>query len=117
MINYYHSFNPDLVLLPCSTDIHQDHVTLFNEGFRAYKKCSLLGFEAPWNNLDFRTSSFVKVEERHLQKKIKALSHYKSQAFRDYASENFVRSLAVTRGTQIGVEFAEAFEIIRFIFK
>lgn len=117
MIHFFNDFNPDLVLLPCSTDTHQDHQTIFNEGFRAFKKRSILGYESPWNNLDFRTSAFVSVEEKHLQKKIKSISYYVSQAFRDYASEEFVRSLAITRGTQIGTKYAEAFEVIRILIK
>jgi hypothetical protein len=75
----------------------------------------MLGYEIPWNNLDFRTSCFVPLAETHLERKIRALSHYQSQQHRDYASEKFVRSLAVTRGTQIGSQYAEAFEVIRWV--
>ena len=42
---------------------------------------------------------------------------YTSQLDRFYANENFVRSLAVTRGTQIGAPYAEAFEVVRWVIR
>lgn len=113
MVKIGNDINPDIVFLPSTTDTHQDHQTVCSEGFRAFKRKTLLGYELPWNNLEFKTSAFFAVEEEHIQVKLKALNCYKSQSFRNYASEEFVRSLAITRGTQIGVRFAEAFEIIR----
>lgn len=106
---------PDLVLMPSQHDIQQDHSTIGLEGIRAFKQTSILGYELPWNNLSFHTQSFVFLKEEHLNKKIKALRCYESQSNRVYANESFIRSLAITRGTQIGVPYAEAFEIIRWI--
>lgn len=106
---------PDLILMPSPHDIHQDHYTIGLEGVRAFKQISILGYELPWNNLTFNTQSFVFLEEEHLNKKIEALKCYQSQSNRIYANESFIRSLAITRGTQIGVKFAEAFEVIRWI--
>jgi len=107
---------PDLVFMPSLHDLHQDHSTISMEGLRAFKKTSILSYEMPWNNLNFSTQSFIKLSEKHIEKKIKALGCYKSQSLKDYASEQFIRSLAITRGTQIGVKYAEAFEVLRWIF-
>ena len=115
MVSINNEFQPELILMPASTDTHQDHKTVFEEGFRAFKKRTILGYEIPWNNLDFRTSGFIKVEEEHLRLKIEALKCYKSQSDRSYASEEYVRSLAIARGTQIGSKYAEAFEVIRLV--
>ncbi len=68
-----------------------------------------------WNNLTFGTQCFVQLEKRHVQRKADALKEYTSQGNRDYMSEEFIFSLAKTRGVQIGAAYAEAFEIIRFI--
>jgi LmbE family N-acetylglucosaminyl deacetylase len=106
---------PTLVLLPSPYDTHQDHAVIAAEGFRAFKKSSMLGYELPWNNLDFKTSGFVVLDEEILRKKVEALKCYESQKHRDYASEEFLHSLMVTRGTQIGERYAEAFEVIRWI--
>jgi len=108
---------PNIIFLPSFNDTHQDHLTVAQEGFRAFKKSSLLGYEIPWNNLTFNTNAFVFLEERDLQKKIEALKCYKSQLDKAYASEDFIRSLARTRGTQIGTKYAEVFEVIRWIIR
>lgn len=105
----------DLVLLPTTTDIHQDHATVVNEGIRAFKNTTLLGYEFVWNNLSFSAQCFVKLDEYAIGKKVDAMAEYNSQKGRPYASETFIKSLAVTRGVQIGAEYAEAFEVIRLV--
>lgn len=102
-----------MVLLPALDDLHQDHFTIAKEGIRAFKDSTIFGYEVPWNNLSFQTCAFIALQEHHLAKKIKALEAYRSQSFRHYANGNFIRSLAITRGTQIGVPLAESFEVIR----
>jgi N-acetylglucosamine malate deacetylase 1 len=108
-------YNFDLVFMPSLKDIHQDHTTIANEGIRAFKDTSLLGYELIWNNLSFDTTSFIKLEERHIRKKVEALKEYHSQKDRDYIAEDFIFSLARARGVQIGYQYAEAFEVIRWI--
>lgn len=105
----------DLILMPCLNDIHQDHLTVAQEGLRAFKTSSILGYELIWNNLSFNTTCFVRLEEHHLRNKIMALKMYKSQKDRDYFSPDFITSLAITRGVQIGTKYAEAFEVIRWV--
>lgn len=109
--------NPDLVFMPSPNDLHQDHYTVAMEGMRAFKQVSILGYEIPWNNITFHTQAFINLEERHIIKKIEALKAYKSQQNRFYANEEFIRSLAITRGTQISVKYAETFEVIRWVIK
>ena len=103
----------DLVFIPSLHDIHQDHTTIAWEGVRAFKNTTLLGYELIWNNLTFNTQCFVKLEEKHINIKIQALQEYKSQGKRDYLSPDFIRSLCKTRGIQVGIEYAEAFEVVR----
>jgi len=107
---------PDLILMPSLNDIHQDHLTIAQEGLRAFKTSTILGYELIWNNLTFNTTSFVKLDEKHIRNKFDALQEYNSQKERDYMSEEFIFSLAKTRGVQIGQKFAEAFEVVRLIF-
>jgi len=115
MVKMNRDLAPDLVLLPSKNDTHQDHNVVSAEGFRAFKKTRILGYEVPWNNLTFVTNCFVDLKEQNLKDKITALECYQSQKHRDYASETFVRSLATVRGTQVGRQYAEAFEMIRWI--
>jgi LmbE family N-acetylglucosaminyl deacetylase len=106
---------PGVVFMPSLNDIHQDHKTISEEGLRAFKFCSILCYEMPWNNLNFTTGGFVTLTEQNLQKKIEALMAYQSQAHRNYANEEFVRALARTRGVQIQSHYAEAFEVLRYV--
>jgi N-acetylglucosamine malate deacetylase 1 len=116
LVKLSNELKPDLVLMPSLNDLHQDHSTVAMEGLRAFKKTSILGYEMPWNNLNFATQSFIKLSSTDVEKKVKALECYKSQAAKNYASGEFIMSLARTRGAQIGVMFAETFEVIRWIF-
>ncbi|MCX6231377.1 MAG: PIG-L family deacetylase [Bacteroidetes bacterium] len=106
---------PELVFVPSTHDIHQDHQVITNEGLRAFKKVSILGYELPWNNIVFETRCFVKLDKRHIQLKIDALNCYLTQKQRTYLNDEFIWSLAKTRGTQFEYNYAEAFEVIRWI--
>lgn len=117
MIQLNREFQPDIVFLPSVNDTHQDHQTIANEGFRAFKRTTMLGYEVPWNNLDFRTSCFFALDEEQLATKVRAVQMYQSQAHRSYADAEFIRSLAVTRGVQIGAKYAETFEVVRWLIK
>jgi len=107
--------NYDLVLLPSSSDLHQDHKTISEEGIRAFKNTSILGYELIWNNLTSSSTCFSKLSRENVKAKVESMGEYKSQQGRAYTSEGFITSLATTRGVQIGCEFAECFEVIRLI--
>lgn len=109
--------NPDLVLLPSGSDLHQDHQVVFQEGLRAFKDVSVMGYELPWNHISFSAQAFIPLKEAHIQKKWQALQAYHSQLElrRPYFTEDFIRGLAKLRGTQIKKEWAEAFEVLRVV--
>ena len=117
LIDLRGQLNPDLVLLPSPTDIHQDHQVVANEGLRAFKSHTILGYELPWNNIVFATRCFIPLESRHIKLKIRALKAYQSQMHRSYLDGDFIRSLARTRGTQIEGQYAEAFEVLRWVIR
>jgi LmbE family N-acetylglucosaminyl deacetylase len=106
---------PAVVFLPSGNDFHQDHQVLHVEGVRAFKGITVWGYDLPWNHVNFSAQAFVSLERRHLDRKWEALKCYGSQRElgRSYFSREFVDSLARVRGTQISVEYAEAFEVIR----
>ena len=115
MIKMRAEIKPDLIFMPTDTDVHQDHNTIAIEAKRAFKFNSILAYELPWNNFSFHTSSFIHLEEEFVRTKVNALKQYLSQAHRPYSDEDFIRSLARTRGVQIGARYAEAFEVVRWI--
>lgn len=107
----------DLVLVPSIHDVHQDHATVTAEAIRAFKRTSILGYELIWNTFSFNGQCFVKLAAEDVQAKIDALKHYKTQEGRPYMAPDFQRGLARARGVQCGSEFAECFEVIRWVIK
>ncbi len=115
MVKLNRNIKPDLVLTPSANDRHQDHEVIHQEARRAFKRCSLAGYELPWNHDQFRTDLFIRTSEEQIENKIRALVSYRSQSFRDYMQPEFIRSLASVRGLQANTRFAEAFEIYNWI--
>jgi len=110
---------PDLVLLPMSTDIHQDHKVVAEEGLRAFKKTSIFGYEMIQNSVMYNSyvRAFIEIKEHQLIKKIQAARQYVSQQGREFLSESVLMSMATVRGVQVGCRYAEAFEIQRLVLK
>jgi LmbE family N-acetylglucosaminyl deacetylase len=115
LVELQRNLNPTLVFMPSFNDLHQDHHTIAMECMRAFKKTTILAYEMPWNNIDFSTQLFIKLEKRHMEIKVRALKEYKSQERRSYATERFVMSLAHTRGVSVDAEYAESFEVVRWV--
>ncbi len=113
LISLKKQYNPDLVLLPCLNDIHQDHQVISMEGVRAFKGTNLWGYEVSANNLTTDFQLFIRLTVDQLKKKIEAIRCYKSQNHRGYADDAFIYGLAKVRGTQVGTDYAEAFSVIR----
>jgi LmbE family N-acetylglucosaminyl deacetylase len=109
------SIEPDIIFQPSANDIHQDHITIAQEGLRVFKNRTILGYELIWNNLSFNTQCFVKLRKEHVSSKVEALKQYASQSHREYMSSEFIFALAKARGVQIGSEYAESFEVVRMI--
>jgi LmbE family N-acetylglucosaminyl deacetylase len=109
------ALDPDLVLVHASTDLHQDHGTVHAEAVRAFKDATILGYELPWNAIEFRAQAIVRLEPRDLERKLKALARYASQRHRSYMDPELVRGLARVRGEAIKEACAEAFEVVRWV--
>ena len=105
--------NYDIVFTPTTTDIHQDHGVVTSEAKRAFRNCTLLGYELPWNNLEVTLNCFIPLEERHVKKKILALECYDSQKHNPYFNEKFFRSVVKMRGIPLANDYAEGFETIK----
>jgi N-acetylglucosamine malate deacetylase 1 len=115
MVRINNELKPDLVFTPSKYDVHQDHYTVTQEALRAFKFTSILGYELPWNNYIFETTCFIHLEEPDVLKKLESLKCYHSQIGRNYANEEYIRGLALTRGVQVGGRYAETFNLLRWI--
>lgn len=117
MIMLKKKVQPDMVLLPSGSDLHQDHEVVYNEGLRAFKEITVWGYELPWNHITFSAQAFVQLDKSHIEKKWNILKAYKSQfeKARNYFTLEFIEGLARVRGVQVKADFAEAFEVIRSV--
>jgi LmbE family N-acetylglucosaminyl deacetylase len=117
LIRLRETVNPDVIFVPSTHDIHQDHAVVSEEAVRAFKHRTVWGYELPWNNLNTDLSGFVTLKAEHIDAKWNALEAYATQITlrRAYFTRELVFSLAAVRGVQAGVEYAEAFEVIRHV--
>ena len=115
LIELWNDWQPDVVFQPSLHDIHQDHQAIAAEGLRAFKRTTILGYEIPWNNLDFAYQAYMALEKRHLERKAAALERYASQQHRRYADPEYVWNLARTHGINVNRDYAEVFQVYRAV--
>ena len=115
LVALWEDWRPDAVFQPSHHDVHQDHQTIAQEGLRAFKRTTILGYEIPWNNFDFAYGAYVALERRHVERKIAAVGRYASQQHRRYADEEYIWNLARVHGTNVNREFAEVFQVYRLV--
>jgi N-acetylglucosamine malate deacetylase 1 len=115
LIEVWEEWRPDAVFQPSHHDVHQDHQVIAAEGLRAFKRTTILGYEIPWNNYDFAYQAYVALDERHVERKVASLAHYASQQHRRYSDPEYIRNVARTHGINVNREYAEAFQVYRFV--
>ncbi len=115
LIALWDEWQPDAVFQPSLRDIHQDHQVVAAEGLRAFKRTTVLGYEIPWNNFNFDYQAYIALDRAHVERKVSALARYASQQHRNYADAEYIWNLARTHGINVSREFAEVFEVYRFL--
>lgn len=116
LISIKNVFNPELVICPSINDFHQDHQVIASETIRAFKtSSSIISYELPWNYITFNTQLFCKLRKYHVDQKWEFLRHYKTQMEKRYFDKEAIYGLARIRGVQCDSDYAEAFEVIRWI--
>lgn len=126
---YIYSTKPEIVYIPSSNDIHEDHKIIFNAAkiaLRINKKSNLkkiLSYEVlsetEWNENErsFNPNYFVKLNKSNIDDKIKAFLKYKSQVkkFPHPRSKEAILNLSRIRGSQVFMEYAEAFKVEKIL--
>ncbi len=115
LVTLWEEHRPDVVFQPSLHDVHQDHQTVAQEGLRAFKRTTILGYEIPWNNFDFAYGAYVGLEERHVERKVAAVQRYASQQHRRYANAEYIWNLAKVHGTNVNRDYAEVFQVYRIV--
>lgn len=87
------------------------------EAIRAFRTRSILGYIIPWSAGYFDQRFFVELSVVEVNRKMDALKCYESQWLkRHYMTEKGVEAILTVNGDRIGVPWAEAFEVIRWIY-
>lgn len=123
----FNKVQPDIVILPNMTDAHSDHSVAFNAAFSCTKTfrypfvktiltmevLSETNFGYPQ---DFLATYFVDISST-FERKIEIMKEYRSElnAHPFPRSIRAIESLSTLRGSQVGVNYAEAFHLIKHI--
>jgi len=120
---------PDLLLLPHGTDFDQDHVAVFRAAFAAarpipqqlgkYFPKKVLSYESPkltWSEQPFHPVMYWDIT-KEIDVKLQAVSAYKTQLRSPphVRSLENIRNLAQLRGSEVGLEYAEAYSVLRWV--
>ena len=108
-------FQPDLIFVHSTQDIHQDHLTMTDEALRAFRGITVLGFDVVRSSYGFFPHFLVEVTEEDVNKKIEALSQYDTYRDRYYFNSELTRSIMVRHGALAECPFAEGFDILRIV--
>ena len=110
-------FQPDLIFTHSRQDVHQDHNTMTDEGLRAFRGITVLGFDVVRSSYGFFPHFLVEVTEENVSKKIEALAEYETYRDRYYFNSELTRSIMVRHGALAECAFAEGFDILRIVGK
>lgn len=106
---------PDMVYTQCIKDRHQDHRNTALASFSAARRVrDVFSYESPDTYPNFNPQYYVQISKT-ISQKIEALKKYHSQQNKRYFEVEAIKGLARFRGYQIGIQYAEAFEVIRSI--
>lgn len=124
----YQRVEPEYVFVPFLGDVHLDHQAAFQSAMvmcrpngkplprsvLAYETLSETNWNAPPLTPGFLPNTFVDISQ-HLDTKLQAFAAYQSQVrpFPNERSIETVRSLAMLRGSTVGLRAAEAFVALR----
>ena len=115
LVRLQRELRPGTVFLPSRNDLHQDHQTVHMEGLRAFKMGTILGYELPCTSISCDYRHFIVLEARHVQAKVEALRADPPGSSVPPVREDDVWSQARSRGVQIGAEYAETFDVLRWV--
>ena len=126
---YIAKIKPEIILLPSSNDINEDHKIIFKAAkvaTRMNKKNNLkkiLSYEVlsetEWNENEksFSPNYFVNLSKYDINQKIKSFLKYKSQVkkYPHPRSKEGIINLSRVRGSQVFMKYAEAFKVEKII--
>jgi len=106
---------PNITLIPSLQDYHQDHYLIAKEATRAIKG-NLLSYEL--HNIGFKPNFYIELTRRQVNKKLGLTHCYRSQIAkgRKMFDDEYVYGLAKIRGGEMEKDYAEGFEVIKWLY-
>lgn len=109
-------YAPEVVFCTSPNDLHQDHSIVGECCKTIFRESTLLSYPILRSlGTYFKPTCFVALCKDEMKMKLKALSVFKTQYRRPYFKKKIVMSEATYYGTQINIEYAEAFEVLEWI--
>ena len=114
LLDRYIDENVDIIYVHSPKDYHQDHANIAKAVLSASRKMknSIFFYETPSTTIEFRPTLYVDITDV-FENKLKYVRQYKTQRNKEYMEEQAIIGLAKYRGYNIGVKYAEAFEVGR----
>ena len=124
----FNEIKPATIYLPNRSDVHSDHRITFEAAWSCckpfrypfiqrvfmYETLSETDFAPPFSESAFLPNSFYNISG-YLEKKVEIMRHYNNE-MKDHPfprSEKNIRALATLRGAAAGVNYAEAFMLLK----
>jgi LmbE family N-acetylglucosaminyl deacetylase len=115
--DFYIKYKPETILTHTVNDIHQDHRQVGWLSISAFRNVpKLLAYETPRVTPSFAPTYFVDITNC-VNDKWDALKCHYSQKTKRYITYESMVNLASFRGSQVSVQAAEAFEVVRYVEK
>lgn len=109
-------YNINRVYTHDSNDRHQDHRSCSRAVAAAARKVpQILFFQGPSTLVTFEPHYFIELSEDDINKKIDALSSYKTQVKKRIVNLDWIKSLACVNGSMCNTRYAEAFSVNHII--
>jgi LmbE family N-acetylglucosaminyl deacetylase len=120
-VNFLESFydieKPATILTHSINSMHQDHRQVGWLSMAAFRfSPRILAYETPRVTSLFSPAYYVDISA-YIKEKCAALKCHWSQKSKPYISYNAIVSMAAFRGHQVNVNYAEAFEVVRYVEK
>ncbi len=109
------TYRPAIVFAHSQADMHQDHGVVTMEALRAFRGTTVLGFDVLRSSHGFFPNFLVEVGQRDVDKKIEALSQYRTYADKYYFDPEVTRSALIRQGALAERPYAEGFDILRIV--
>ncbi len=109
------NFQPELVFVHTTNDLHQDHVTVTQEALRAYRGITVLGYDVLRSSYGFFPHFLFEVTDEDVKNKLAAMAEYKTYQNHYYFDPEITRATMIRHGALSERQYAEGFDIIRVV--